>query len=253
MLPGNEDLLDGRLRTEEVDVEHQVVEVRVGYVAAEEPADEFPAAAIERGDELLCLGLVDRVLLHDPPYAVLLRGDDPHRQALVARQQELAAPAYQDHVAPAGRRHDNPSQVDHVLLVGDDLVIEPRPQDVVGPVRNRLVYHFQHRPREVETLGHAIQEILVEHLPAESLTQRLPDHTAAGARFARDRNVVPEPAVRRVETVRLDRPIGHFLGERPRPHLTFRRGQDPRFFPGLLFHRGSPPVRGCRDDRGMPS
>jgi len=100
----------------------------------------------------------------------------------------------------------------------------------------RLVDQLQHRPRDVEPLGDAIQEVLVEHFPAQRPPHLLGDLAGPRPRFSRNRDEIAGRGVRLVDAPRRVRGLGDLLRQRPGPHLALRSSDDLRVFTGLLFH-----------------
>src|SRR3972149_1057183 len=110
-----DDLVGHGLQAEAIDVDHEVVQMRVVDVAVEEPLDELPAAAVHAVDEPPGRSRAESVPPHDLLDAVRSRGDDPHRETLRPRQQKLG-PASDEHgVAPACRRQHDPPQLNDVF------------------------------------------------------------------------------------------------------------------------------------------
>jgi hypothetical protein len=72
----------------------------------------------------------------------------------------------------------------HIFFVGHQLPIHPRSQDIVDPVAASLVDKVEHHAWQMESLGHAIEKIPVEHFPTEPFTDTLADDRSTRARLA---------------------------------------------------------------------
>lgn len=131
---------------------------------------------------------------------------------------------------------DDTRQAGDEFFVRDEFVVHPRTEHIVDPACLSFVDEVQHRPRQIEAVGDAIQQVPVEDIPAESLSDAPPDFTATSAGFPRDRQVANLP-LRRVPTdVVLCRAIVKFRRHRPRMHLSLGRGQNTGLYSHLIAH-----------------
>ena len=108
-------------------------------------------------------------------------------------------------IAPRGRRTprcrrgpglDQATDLDHVLLMRNDLPIHPRAQYVVDPVALGLIDQIEHQSRFLVALGNLIQEVLVVHLPAKVLAHQAGYGRAGRSGLAGNRDITLPPGRR---------------------------------------------------------
>ena len=183
-----DNLLGGSNRPESLDIDDEIVKVRVVNVLAEEPPDEIAAAAVGAANPVK--GLLQPTLCRCRTRSARNASAATIRTAKVFdRGKTNWAPRPTKTALPApGQNPDHATDLDHVLLMRNDLPIHPRAQYVVNPVALGLIDQIEHQSRFLVALGNLIQQVRVVHLPAQA-----PTHSRATV-------APPAPASREIVT-----------------------------------------------------
>ena len=189
-----ENLVDRPRRAATLDVDHQVVEVRIGDVAVEELLDKFAAAFVDFHHLPPSIALADPGLFHDVPEPILRRSNDADGEHLLPRQEKLGGARRQTRLARAGGRQHHAAKTRHVSSRA-----APACGPSTCPTRRRPSWCGVSSTRSSMMRGRwkrsamQIQEVFVEDLPAQPLADASADLASAGAGLARDRHELHGP------------------------------------------------------------